>query len=160
MAKSESSTVTPRVRRWINLFYAAPLLGVLGIYGYFLYVRIHHVPSPERVISTRPFLTVNVGGLAASLFTTGNQLHASGNDLFLEFRDPHGDLTNVGDVSFELSLKMSGMVMHSLGKVFPTSTPGRYRTTIEPQMGGDWSARLAFQSPAGAAETNFSLLVK
>ena len=160
MAKNDSSTVTPRVRRWINLFYAAPLLGVLGIYGYFLYARVHHVPSPERVISTSPFLTVGIEGLTASLFTTGNQLHASGNDLFLEFRDSHGQLTNVGEVSFELSLKMPEMVMHSLGKVFSTSTPGRYRTTIEPQMGGQWSARLAFKNPNGSAETNFSLTIK
>jgi hypothetical protein len=160
MAKSDFSAATPRVRRWLNLFYAAPVLCVLGIYGYYIYRRAHHLPSPERVISTQPFFTGNLSGLTVSLFTTGNQLHASGNDLFLEFRDPRGQLTNVGDVSFELSLKMPDMVMHSLGKVFPTSTPGRYRTTIEPQMGGNWSVRVAFQSPGGHAETNFSLSVK
>jgi hypothetical protein len=160
MAKGNSTTATPRVRRWLNLFYAAPLLSVLGIYGYLLYTRLNHTPSPERVISTGPFFTINFSSVTASLFAAGHQLHPAGNDLYVEFRDSHNQLTNVGDVSLELSLQMPGMVMHSLGKVFPTSTPGRYRTFIEPQMGGEWSTRLAFKSAVGSSETNFSLTVK
>jgi hypothetical protein len=160
MAKNDSPLAPPRVRRWLNLFYAAPLLCVLGIYGYFLYSRVHHVPSPERVISSPPFFAVAFGGVTANFFADGNQLRSTGSDLFLEFRDARGQLTNVGEVSLELSLHMPQMVMHSLGKVFPTSTSGRYRTTIEPQMGGEWSVHLAFHGPGGNGETNFPLTVK
>ncbi|HWD19286.1 MAG TPA: hypothetical protein VHB20_08395 [Verrucomicrobiae bacterium] len=150
----------PRVRRWILLFFAVPLLAVLGIYGYLLYTRLSHRPPPERLISSKPFATARVGGTTASLFTQGNQLRPSGNDLFVEFRDAKGNLTNVGSVTFELSLNMPAVVMHSLGKVYPTSTPGRYRTSVQPQMGGDWTARLALRNAQGEAATNFSLTVK
>ncbi len=150
----------PPVRRWLNLFFVLPMLCVLGIYGYLIYRHVAHRPSPERVISSKPFTTAHIGGLTASLFTQGDQLRPSGNDLFLDFRDARGQLTNVGNVTFEMTLKMPGMLMHSLGKVFPTSTAGRYRTTVQPQMGGDWSARLTFEGAAGKSETNFLVTVK
>jgi len=150
----------PRVRRWLNVFFALPLLGVLGIYGYLLYSRMTHRPPPERVISTQPFATAKLGGARASLFTQGDRLRPIGNDLYIEFRDAQGHLTNVGEVTFDLSLNAPGVVMHSIGKVYPTSTPGRYRTAVQPQMGGDWTARLAFHGASGSSETNFPLTVK
>lgn len=158
MAKSAASP--PHVRRWLSLVYGLPVLLVLGIVGYYIYSRAAHVPPPERLISTKPFTTVKVGGLTASLFTQGDQLRASGNDLYIDFRDAQGELTNVGNVTFALALTMPGMVMHSIGKVFSTSTPGRFRTSVQPQMGGQWTALLAFTNAAGGAATNFVLTVK
>ena len=150
----------PRARRWLFLFYGLPVLIALGVLGYLLYSRMAHLPPPRRVISSSPFATEKLAGLTVNLFTQGDQLHPAGDDLYLDFRDGQGRLTNVGNVTFELSLSMPGMVMHSIGKVFPTSTPGRYRTMVEPQMGGEWSAFLAFTNAGGGAATNFSLSVK
>jgi hypothetical protein len=148
------------VRRSIGLFFALPVLAALGIVGFLIYRRAAHLPPPQRVISSNPFDTEKLAGLTVNLFTQGDTLHPVGNDLYIDFRDAQGQLTNVGAVTFELSLSMPGMVMHSIGKVFPTSTPGRYRTMVEPQMAGSWSAFLAFTNAGRGDATNFPLTVK
>ncbi|HZM03975.1 MAG TPA: hypothetical protein VFC44_13270 [Candidatus Saccharimonadales bacterium] len=147
------------VRNALKLFYALPILFVLGICGYLGWNHATHQTLPVRNISTQPFATVPIKGLAASLFTVGNQMHASGNDLFIEFRDARSNLVDVGAVNLELELKMPNMVMHSIGKVLRTATPGEYRTTVEPQMAGDWRATLGFNGSHGNGETNFTLAV-
>jgi hypothetical protein len=159
---NDSSTVKKGLgtRTALYLFYALPVLFVLGVCGYLGYSRLAHKPPPVREISTRPFATVNIKGLTASLYAQGDTLLASGNDLFIEFRNAQGKLVDVGDVTFELSLHMPSMVMHSIGKVFKTSTPGQYRTALEPQMAGDWTAKLAFDGPDGKAEASLPLKVK
>ena len=86
---------------------------------------------------------------------TGRQLRAAGNDLFIEFRNGQSRLVDVGKVTLELDLTMPGAVMHIIGKVMRTATPGQYRTTLDPQMGGDWTGKLGFAGPRGTAETNF-----
>jgi hypothetical protein len=147
-------------RTALYLFYALPILFVLGVCGYLGYSRLVHKPPPVRKISTKSFATVNIKGLTASLYAQGDTLMASGNDLFIEFRDAHGKLVDVGDVTFELNLHMPQMVMHSIGKVFKTSTPGQYRTTVVPQIAGDWTAKLTIAGPQGNAETNLPLKVE
>jgi hypothetical protein len=69
-------------------------------------------------------------------------------------------LADVGEVTLELDMKMPDMVMHSIGKVMHTATPGQYRTTVDPQMAGDWMAKIGFAGPRGSAETNFPARVK
>ena len=101
-----------------------------------------------------------IHGLTANLFTQGDQLRAAGNDLFIEFRDGQNNLADVGEVTLELDMKMPDMVMHCIGKVFRTATPGQYRTTVDPQMAGDWMAKIGFSGPARKAETNFLAVVK
>jgi hypothetical protein len=86
-------------------------------------------------------------------------LRASGNDLFIEFRDSQGKMADVGEVSLELVLKMPDTIMHSIGRVMRTATPGQYRTTIEPGLRGDWTATLGFTGQRGQAETNFLVKV-
>jgi hypothetical protein len=98
--------------------------------------------------------------LTANLFTDGNQLRAAGDDLFIEFRDRQNNLVDVGDVTLELDMNMPDMVMHSMGKVMRTGTPGQYRTTLDPQMAGAWVGKLGFAGPRGTAETNFPAMVK
>jgi hypothetical protein len=148
-----------RLRALLALFYALPVLFILGVCGYLAYSRLAHKPPPPRTISAAPFATVKIGGLAAAFYTGGNALRAAGNDLFIQFRDPQGQLADVGQVSFALSLNMPGTVMHSMGKVFPTATPGQYRTTLQPAMAGMWTATLDFSGPRGQAATNFPLNV-
>jgi hypothetical protein len=148
------------VRTVLQIFFAFPVLFVLGVCGYLAYNRAAHRPPPVRPISAAPFATVQIGGLAAHFFTAGDTLRAAGNDLFIEFRDPQGRLVDVGQVTFELVLKMPGAVMDSMGKVLRTATPGQYRTTLEPGMAGQWTATLRYTGSRGQAETNFTVNVK
>jgi hypothetical protein len=153
------------IRRWLSIFYALPVLFVLGICGYAAYNRATHRGPPKRKISAAPFATIKIQGLEAHLFAQGDALRASGNDLFIEFRDPQGNLTDVGDVSFELVLKVMEKnagpvaVMHSIGKVMRTATPGQYRTTLDPGLAGEWTATLRFSGPRGKAEANLPVKV-
>jgi hypothetical protein len=147
------------VRKLLYLFYAAPFLIVLGVCGTLGYNRLAHKPPPVRQISAKPFATVKIKVLTASLFTQGNALQASGNDLFIEFRDAGGKLVDAGEGTFELDLHMPSMVMHSIGKVLRTSTPGQYRTTVEPQMAGEWTAKITISGPQGPAEASLPLKV-
>ncbi|MGA2174144.1 MAG: hypothetical protein ABSH38_04075 [Verrucomicrobiota bacterium] len=148
------------VRTLLQAFYALPIVCVLGIFGYLAYSRLTHQAPPVRQISAKPFATVALNGLTANLFTQGDTLRASGNDLFLEFRDPAGKLVDVGDVSLELGLKMPDVVIHSIGKVLRTATPGQYRTTLEPQMAGDWTAQITFTGPKGQGQASLPVKVK
>ena len=148
------------MRTALKVFYALPIVVVVGLCGYVVWTQATYQGPPVRHISSKPFATVPIHGLTASLFTQGDQLRAAGNDLFIEFRDGQGHLADVGEVTLELDMKMPDMVMHSIGKVMRTATPGQYRTTVDPQMAGDWMARIGFSGPRGTAETNFFATVK
>jgi hypothetical protein len=150
----------PAGRRLLQIFYALPVLFVLSLCSYFGYKSMTHKKPPVRQISSAPFATVKIDGLDVHLFGQGDSLRAAGNDVFIEFRDGQGKFADVGDVSFELVLKMPDAVMHSIGKVMRTATPGQYRTAVEPGLAGEWTATLRVSGPRGQAETNFSLKVK
>jgi hypothetical protein len=147
------------VRILLPLLYALPVLFVVSLCGYMAYSYVSHRGPPVRKISAAPFATVKIQGLDAQLFTQGNALRASGNDLFIEFRDGQGKLTDVGEVSFVLALRMPGAVLHSIGKVLRTATPGQYRTTLDPGLAGEWTATLNYSGPRGQAEAAFSVKV-
>jgi hypothetical protein len=147
-------------RAMLFLFYAAPFIVVLGVVGVLGYNRLAHKPPPTREISTSPFAAVKIKNLTASLYAQGDTLRALGNDVFIEFRDAAGKLVDVGDVTFELDLHMPNMVMHSIGKVLRTATPGQYRTSIEPQMGGEWTAKITISGADGTADATLPLKVK
>jgi hypothetical protein len=159
-AKSPVPKNSLSVRRSLGLFYALPVLFVLGLFGYMAYNKITHRGPPVRQISTTPFTTVKIKDLEAKLFAQGDTMRAPGDDLFIEFRDSQGKLVNVGKVEFEMVLNMPNAVMHSIGKVLPTATPGQYRTTVEPGLGGDWTGTIRFSGPQGTAETNFPVKVR
>ncbi len=150
---------TRRLRALLVVFYALPVLFILGVCGYLAYSRLAHKPPPTRPISAAPFATVKIGGMDAAFYTGGNVLRAAGNDLFIDFRDAQGQRADVGQVSFALRLNMPGTVMRSMGKVFRTATPGQYRTTLQPAMAGAWTATLDFSGPRGRAGTNFPVNV-
>lgn len=157
---TKNSKAAPKVRTALGVFYALPVLFVLALCGYLFWARASHQPPPVRQISTQPFAVAPIGGLTARLFTQGEQLRPSGNDIFIEFRDAQSNLVDVGDVTFELGLKMPDLVMHSMGKVLHTATPGQYRTTLEPQMAGSWTATLGYSGPRGAAKAQFPETIK
>jgi hypothetical protein len=155
----------PSARRWLSLFYLLPVLFVLGVCGYAAYNRATHQPPPVRKISVTPFVTVKINGLDAHLFAQGEALRASGNDLFIEFRDAQGKLADVGEVEFLLVLKTTHQkgrqeaILHSIGKVMRTATPGQYRTTLDPGLAGEWTATLSFSGGRGKAEASFPVKV-
>jgi hypothetical protein len=151
---------TPKVRRTVKSIYILPVLFVLGICCYLGRERGPHSVVPVLDPYALPLLSVPIGGLTANLFTASDQMHTSGNDLFIEFRDAGKNRADVGDVTLELQLKKPGMVMHSIGKVLRTTTSGQYRTTVAPQMAGDWVATLGFRGSHGMSETNFTLVVR
>jgi len=155
-----NSKASPKVRTALTLLYALPVLFVLCLCAYLLWVRASHQPPPVRPISSQPFASEPIGGLTANLFTQGEQLHASGNDVFIEFRNGQSNLVDVGEVTFELELKMPDLVMHCMGKVLPTATPGQYRTTIVPQMAGEWTATVGYSGPRGTAKAHFTETIK
>jgi hypothetical protein len=146
-------------RMLLYLFYALPVFAVLWVCGHMAYSRLANKPPPVRTISAKPFATVKINDLTASLFGQGDALQALGNDVFIEFRDTGGKLVDCGEVSFELDLHMTGMVMHSIGKVFRTATPGQYRTTVEPQVAGEWTAKITISGPQGKAEASLPVKV-
>jgi hypothetical protein len=148
-----------RARRWLSLFYALPVLFVFGLLSYMAHSRVTHQAPPVRKISAAPFASVKIQGLDAHLFAQGDALRASGNDLFIEFRDAQGKLADVGEVEFVLVLKMSGSVLHSIGKVMRTAAPGQYRTTLDPGLAGEWTATLSFSGPRGKAEASLPVQV-
>ena len=148
------------MRTALKVFYALPIVFVLGLWGFLVWNQATHQGLPVRHISSKPFATVPINGLTANLFTQGDELRAAGNDLFIEFRDGQGHLADVGEATLELDMKMPDMVMHSIGKVMRTATPGQYRTTVDPQMAGDWVGKIGFAGPRGTAETNFFAKVK
>ncbi len=143
-----------RVRMIVKVFYALPVLLVVVMGGYLVWARHAAGRLPAHVMPATPFLTEKIDGLSANLFTQAGGFRASGNDLFIEFRDARGNLVDVGNVDFDLHLSTTNMVMHSLGKVLRTATPGQYRTTVEPQLAGEWDAKLSFSGPRGNARAN------
>jgi len=157
--KAPTPEKTRNVRPLLVVFYALPVLFILGLFGYLVYGRLTHKSPPVRPISAAPFARAKVGGLAAALYTAGDALRAAGNDLFIEFRDTQGRRVDVGEVSFELRLNLPDSVLHSVGKVFRTATPGQYRTMVEPAMASQWTATLGFSGPLGKAETSFPVNV-
>ncbi len=150
---------SPIARVLLPLFYALPVLVMVGLCGHLAYKRARHQAPPARKISAAPFTSVKIAGLDARLFTQGTALRAAGDDLFIEFRDAQGTLADVGEVSFQMVLKMPDAVMHSIGKVLRTSTPGQYRASLDPGLGGEWTATLNFSGPRGQAEASFPVKV-
>lgn len=153
MGDSHQDPKYRKVRTLLKLFYALPVLLVLGVVGILVYMRATHQRPPVHHISSSPFAIIPIGGLTASVFTDGPALRAgpNGNDVIIEFRDAKGKLTDVGSVLFSLSIQSPEMVMHSIGKVFNTSTPGQYRTTISPGVKGDWTVTLSYTNASGTA---------
>ena len=132
-----------------------------ALIGFFY--RNHVVKRPVPIAqksSNKPFATQTIGDFAVNLFTSGDQLRSTGNDVVIEFRDAGGTFVDVGEVKLELDMNMTGMVMHKPARVERTATTGQYRATVQPEMGGEWMAKISYSSPRGKAEKQFSVVVK
>jgi hypothetical protein len=123
--------------------------------GYVAWSRATYHGLPVRFLFGRPLAVVPLHDLTADFFADGGQLRAARNDLFIEFRDEQKNLVDVGNVTLELDLTTPDAVMHSIGEVSRTTTPGAYRTTVDPQTTGNWLAKIGFAGPRGTNETTF-----
>jgi hypothetical protein len=108
-------------------------------------------------IQGEPIATRTVGDLTISLY---GDLHNGPSEVVVRFTDPNGQPKDVGEVKTDLSMNMPGMVMHSGSDVTKTNMPGVYRAKLQPQMGGDWVAKLSWQGPAGEGQVEIPVAVK
>jgi hypothetical protein len=164
--KTPSPKAGGSVRRSPQLFYALPVLFVLGLFGFMAFNKYTHRGPPVRQMSSKPFTSIKIDGLDAQFFAQTDAVRAAGSDLFIEFRNSQGTLADVGTVDFEMVLDVTNAVthaidavLHSNGKVMRTATPGQYRTTVEPGLAGEWTATLRFSGAQGTAKTNFLVKV-
>jgi hypothetical protein len=161
LSPSRRGRRTPKLRgdvkTFLKVFYLLPVVVVLGVVLCLVWNRAK--PPPVHVMSGRSFATTPITNLTANFFTSENHLGPAANDIFIEFRDAGGRLVDVGDVSFELTLSGPSAILHSFSKVLRTSTPGQYRMTVQPQIVGDWQAKLIIIGPAGHAEASFPVTV-
>lgn len=136
------------------------VLVVIGIGGFFAWQKWRHVHAAESHQSV-PFATQKVKDLSVDFIHAKGQLQNAMNDVIIEFHDSSsGQLVDVGMVKFDLDMNMPGMVMHSGSTIESTSTPGRYRAKVKPDMGGDWTATLTYKGPHGEGTLSFSVNVK
>jgi hypothetical protein len=66
---------------------------------------------------------------------------------------------DVGRVRLDLDMDMPGMAMHSGSVVSGGATPGRYTAVVKPEMGGDWTAQIHYDGPAGSGTISFTVNV-
>jgi Cu(I)/Ag(I) efflux system membrane protein CusA/SilA len=160
-AKSESAEQSPSSRSGRPWFIIVLLLLiVIGVGGFFAWQKFGRVGSLPAASGT-PFATQKVKDLTVNFINPKDQLENAMNHILIEFRDSaSGELVDVGTVKFDLDMNMSGMVMHNGATIEPTGTPGQYRATVKPAMGGDWIATLNYEGPHGEGSTSFSVNVK
>jgi hypothetical protein len=157
-ATSEASPTSHQRRSWFGIVLVVVV--AVGIGGFFSWQKFGQGNSGSTNSGT-PFAMQKVKDLSVNFIHPKGQLQNAMNDILIEFRDStSGELVDVGTVKFDLDMNMPGMVMHSGATIQPTSTPGRYRAKVKPDMGGDWMATLHYQGPHGEGSTSFSVNVK
>jgi dihydroxyacetone kinase DhaKLM complex PTS-EIIA-like component DhaM len=115
------------------------------------------VPSAERVIkSTRS------GDVTVTLSSSTGELRSGENELFISFADPSGNLVDVGAAS--LNFQMAGMgampEMNNKARLTTTDVPGKYRATVEIEMGGTWESVVDYEGLHGKGQVRMTVNVK
>ena len=156
----ERGPATPRPPRSFARFLATALvIAALGAGGYYGWQTFSGKIADGNAVGGTAIATQTVGDLSITLLNAHGQLRAATNEAFIEFRNRSGELVDVGEVKLNLGMNMTGMVMYSGATVKRTDTPGRYRIEVTPDMGGNWTASLSFDSAQGYEETSFSVNV-
>src|SRR5437660_114935 len=151
-ALAPSESVLRRMPRIIAMVLIAAALIYAANFG------LHKFTS--RNTAGTPFATQTINDLTITFSSPGGQLKNGDNDVLIEFRDSSGNLVDVGNVKFELSMNMTGMQMHEGANIEPAGAPGRYRAKIKVGMAGDWAGKLSYDGPRGRGETTVTLSAK
>jgi Cu(I)/Ag(I) efflux system membrane protein CusA/SilA len=131
-------------------------VAALGAGGYFFW---QHQPVAPLSTAATPIATRTVNALTVNLYAPGG-LRLAENEVTIEFHDEaSGRAADVGKVTFELNMNMSGMVMNSGATISSTGEPGRYLAKIKPEMAGDWTAKLDYDGPRGQGVLSFTVTV-
>jgi hypothetical protein len=162
--KPESEAVEPMAPakrgKFLKVVLLILLMSAIAALGYLAWTKFG-TKSGGGGASVKPVATQEVNGLKVTLIHSKGQLEHAMNEVFIEFLDTAtGELVDVGTVKFDLDMNMAGMVMHSGATIDPTSTPGRYRARVKPDMVGEWMGTLAYDGPRGSGKVSFSVNVK
>jgi hypothetical protein len=160
-ATPEASTVRGRRRRfpWVTVV----LLAIGAGAGAVWFAESAKPPPSDRGAAGLgpPFATRTTGQLTVNFYSPGGGLSLEENPVVLEFLDAaSGTALDVGNVKFALDMNMPGMVMHSSASISPAGGTGRYLARINPDMAGDWTAKLSYDGPRGPGDISFTVNVK
>jgi Cu(I)/Ag(I) efflux system membrane protein CusA/SilA len=152
-SETPAKTFQGLARFLIIAFLAAGLLA--GGYSAWNWWNSRSASATE--IQGEPMAKRSVDGLTVSLY---GDLHNGQSTVLVRFTDANGQPKDVGEVTSDLAMNMPGMVMNSGGDVSKTATPGLYRAKLQPQMSGDWVAKLSWRGPAGEGQVEIPVSVK
>jgi len=143
------------MKRTLVLFAVVPALVLLTVCG-------TKTGSNGSVPAGKTVKTVAVGNLTATLSNSTGQLKQGDQEVMLSFTDASGKPVDVGAVSLNFHMPaMGGMAaMNDAVTLTTTSTPGAYRGKVNLGMAGEWQAQLAYEGPAGAGKTTFSVAAR
>ena len=127
---------------------------VVGLAAGGWYVRNSHEDGSASRLKGESPRSIQIGELTAQL---RGEFKMPSSKVRIEFKDSHGQLVDVGAVKLDLNMDMPGMVMHGGAPV--SGSGGRYLATIKPQMSGDWTVKISYSGPQGAAEKSFPITV-
>ncbi len=143
-----------RGRTVVGLFVALAVAGG-GAYGW------HRLQSSAPTL-TGSIFTAQVGGYRLEVLGRTAQLGVGANPIRIEVFDAAtGKPADVGSVTLRLHMDMPGMPMEADAVLQrDPGHPGVYVGTVNPGMGGAWTARLEYSGPAGRAGKTTTLTVK
>lgn len=121
-------------------------------------------PPASSVASTGKVIgTAKSGDITATFTNPQGQFKDGSNDFTVEFRNAAGQPVDVGAIT--MFIDMPAMppnmpYMKSNVKLVTTATPGIYQATANLDMGGTWTAHIAYKGGAGEGKMEFPIHVK
>ena len=104
-------------------------------------------PTPASLAT--PVLTEQIGDNRIEVLGKDARLKVGSNSIRIEVRDVSGRPVDVGQVSLRMHMDMPGMPMQADAVLQKSDKPGVYTGTINPGMGGDWTAHIMYDGPKG-----------
>jgi hypothetical protein len=112
---------------------------------------------PSEQAPLKELQRAHAGMLDVVLLSAGDALRQGKDSFVLEFRNPDGQLLDVGTVSVNATMAMAGMApMFGVSTVKETATKGRYEITSDLNMAGTWRFAVEWNGPAGRGSTSLS----
>ena len=114
-------------------------------------------PAPAQLNELQ---RVHSGTLDVVLLSEGEALRQGKGAFFLEFKDPRGQLVDVGTVTVTATMTMPGMApMFGDNTVKEAATKGRYEVASDLEMAGTWRLTVEWNGPAGRGSASLPVTV-